>query len=363
MPSRIFTYNPNSPLPGYNQIDDLIIGEIGQNPSNLAPYKWFMGPQEEGRYIFAKSISSRNIPTPDGLNDGNVTFYSSEQTDEDFLKVSSYIRKLETGIDENFLNVSLAIEWLNSNGYWSNKEEIYIPWTPAQIPTANWYDAADEATFTKPSNVISQWNDKSGNNRHMVQSNASFRPSYVSNQLNGLAIVDFLASNRFLDAVVPTRTQGSYYLVAKAISPLIGQAPISFNGASPRGSGILFQQNFGIQPFNTPRPTWVPWGIIGYIEPASLPSANNKVGTYNGNTSPGVLQLDTNTNYFLSPLALGYRQVGGLFMNCQIAEVVICDEIHNATTRQLMEGYLAWKWGLQNNLPVGHPYKNNPPTV
>lgn len=26
------------------------------------------------------------------------------------------------------------------------------------------------------------------------------------------------------------------------------------------------------------------------------------------------------------------------------------------------EGYLAWKWGLQGNLPSGHPYKNSPPT-
>lgn len=30
--------------------------------------------------------------------------------------------------------------------------------------------------------------------------------------------------------------------------------------------------------------------------------------------------------------------------------------------RQQAEGYLAWKWGLQGNLPSGHPYKNNPPT-
>ena len=29
-------------------------------------------------------------------------------------------------------------------------------------------------------------------------------------------------------------------------------------------------------------------------------------------------------------------------------------------TRQA-EGYLAWKWGLQGNLPSNHPYKNNPP--
>ncbi len=30
--------------------------------------------------------------------------------------------------------------------------------------------------------------------------------------------------------------------------------------------------------------------------------------------------------------------------------------------RYKAEGYLAWKWGLQGNLPSSHPYKNNPPT-
>ena len=29
--------------------------------------------------------------------------------------------------------------------------------------------------------------------------------------------------------------------------------------------------------------------------------------------------------------------------------------------RQQMEGYLAWKWGLQGNLPSTHPFKNGPP--
>jgi len=26
------------------------------------------------------------------------------------------------------------------------------------------------------------------------------------------------------------------------------------------------------------------------------------------------------------------------------------------------EGYLAWKWGLEGNLPSDHPYKNSAPT-
>ena len=33
----------------------------------------------------------------------------------------------------------------------------------------------------------------------------------------------------------------------------------------------------------------------------------------------------------------------------------------SATNRQIMEGYLAWKWGLHSSLPTSHPYKSAKP--
>jgi hypothetical protein len=44
-----------------------------------------------------------------------------------------------------------------------------------------------------------------------------------------------------------------------------------------------------------------------------------------------------------------------------IAEVCIFRTPLNNLNRQLIEGYLAWKWGLEANLPVSHPYKNSAP--
>jgi len=43
-----------------------------------------------------------------------------------------------------------------------------------------------------------------------------------------------------------------------------------------------------------------------------------------------------------------------------IAEVVSFSDNSKQT---MVEGYLAWKWGLVSNLPSNHPYKNNPPYV
>jgi hypothetical protein len=44
-----------------------------------------------------------------------------------------------------------------------------------------------------------------------------------------------------------------------------------------------------------------------------------------------------------------------------IAEVVVYNAALSDTDRQTVEGYLAWRWGLQGSLPAGHPYKNCAP--
>ncbi|MFM6187855.1 MAG: hypothetical protein ACKPEQ_31335, partial [Dolichospermum sp.] len=73
-------------------------------------------------------------------------------------------------------------------------------WTPAQIPTALWLDAADASTITLNGSTVSQWNDKSGNGRNATQATASLQPAYNATGINGKpALVadanDFLATN------------------------------------------------------------------------------------------------------------------------------------------------------------------------
>ena len=54
---------------------------------------------------------------------------------------------------------------------------------------------------------------------------------------------------------------------------------------------------------------------------------------------------------------------GGQSWEGPIGEIVIVNSGVSSTVRQQMEGYLAWKWGLEGNLPNDHPYKNSPPTI
>jgi hypothetical protein len=45
-----------------------------------------------------------------------------------------------------------------------------------------------------------------------------------------------------------------------------------------------------------------------------------------------------------------------------ISEIIIYNASLTTTQRQKIEGYLAWKWGLESTLPGGHPYKTAAPT-
>ena len=78
-------------------------------------------------------------------------------------------------------------------------------WTPAEIPTQLWFDGADASTITHSSNSISQWRDKSGNNRHANQGTAGSQPQLVSNALNGKSLLRFDGGDRleFTGGFVP----------------------------------------------------------------------------------------------------------------------------------------------------------------
>jgi hypothetical protein len=102
-----------------------------------------------------------------------------------------------------------------------------------------------------------------------------------------------------------------------------------------------------------------------YSDPGASTASNRSIIRANGTT---VAQANTFTNapktgnpaYTLEIGSLG----GGLIpLVGGFAEIVFLTGTTNDIDRQKMEGYLAWKWGLQGQLPAGHRYKDAAPTV
>jgi hypothetical protein len=108
------------------------------------------------------------------------------------------------------------------------------PWTPANVTTALWLDADDASTITLNGSAVSQWNDKSGNNRHATQASASWQPTRTLSGLNDKTVLTlngvtngqfmvttFNLSDNYSILLIGTKTAQSTD-VTSAVRPLVG---------------------------------------------------------------------------------------------------------------------------------------------
>lgn len=64
-----------------------------------------------------------------------------------------------------------------------------------------------------------------------------------------------------------------------------------------------------------------------------------------------------------SNATIGYTSNTNLYYTGQYKEFIMYLGELTSSSRQRVEGYLAWKWGLQSNLASNHPWRNSQPTV
>ena len=62
------------------------------------------------------------------------------------------------------------------------------------------------------------------------------------------------------------------------------------------------------------------------------------------------------------PLTIGGHSGGANGANFYLSEFLIYNQVVVELDRQIMEGYLAHKWGLASSLPTGHLYKTSAPS-
>jgi len=240
----------------------------------------------------------------------------------------------------------------------------YPVWSPANITTALWLDAADGSTVTTVSGAVSQWNDKSGNGRHVSQATAGSRPSYLASGLNGKNIVRF--DSDFLSASAYNNPTSSYSIFDVAIreSTLEAQGTIF-------GYQVSLDRAFA--GFRSDSNLWHGAGGTSLQNVAFATSAGAYLFEYAiGSTAVSTLRVNTVvrstiTDYTGSAGGSAHQigQGGGtgpIQGIVLVAERVLVSSVITTDTRQRIEGYLAHKWGLTASLPSDHPYKTVGPT-
>jgi len=240
----------------------------------------------------------------------------------------------------------------------------YPVWTPADITTALWLDAADASTVQATAGLVDAWNDKSGNSRN-VSAVSTARPANTATQ-NGRKVLTFDGINDSLTRPGGVITGSSARTVCAVAKPVNGNTFFDFGteAAAQRYSVSLNSAFIGANSAN------IAWSTIAsssygiYVFPQSGSNLSSVTAFWNGTSyastssvSP-TLTLNTGT----TSTAVGCDVSSSSFFSGDIAEIIVMQQAVDTTTRQKLEGYLAWKWGLTANLPAGHPYKTVGPT-
>jgi hypothetical protein len=238
-------------------------------------------------------------------------------------------------------------------------------WTPAQLPASSlgiWYDVSDTASLTLNSGNIAQIADKSGNGRHGVQTVAANQPILNASAINGRPAMQSTAGDRWLTATRTgsALTAGAHFLVFRMDSTgFVASAFSSSTNAFLRNTTSNFSTQWRgntiaqVNSPNTERDANFRVGIFGF-GPADVYRA------IDGTRLSAARASDVATlNTFALLTNAGNPTVGAV--NGLIGEYLFIEGDLTLLDQQRIEGYLAWKWGLQANLPLDHPYRTFPP--
>jgi hypothetical protein len=86
-------------------------------------------------------------------------------------------------------------------------------------------------------------------------------------------------------------------------------------------------------------------------------------GTASGTSLVNLFPLASSMNLANTRFNIGHSTYTGNTFKGSMSEILMYTPTSALTSSQIqqIEGYLAWKWGIQSNLPAGHLYKSSAP--
>jgi hypothetical protein len=181
--------------------------------------------------------------------------------------------------------------------------------------------------------------------------------TFLTNQLNGRGVVRLNTSQTWAIVSQPNPSAYSMFFVTRqtggtnrrVLQGSIGNYLYGYwNGGKNR---LWIENNPG---FLTGANSDTNWDLFSHTRIQN----SAYIWNYNGTTS---YSGSTSLNGPLTGLTINTGGVGNESSDCDVAEIILYNSVLTTLQVQQMEGYLAWKWGLQGNLPANHPYKNAPP--
>jgi hypothetical protein len=207
---------------------------------------------------------------------------------------------------------------------------------------ALWLDAADASTLTLDgSNNVEQWNDKSGNGRHVEQSNATLRPARTLSSINGLTALTFDGTDDRLIGTFASISQPITVFCVVRVDNLGSQRTIFDSRLT-----VIFA-HYTTPPTNYNYHGGVARSFAGVVAGSTYLGAI----TYNGASSSLRINRslvdsgNAGSSSLTDGISVGCTRASSAFHLGAIAELVFYSKVLSAGEITSVENYLAAKWG------------------
>ena len=259
-------------------------------------------------------------------------------------------------------------------------------WEPAELLPTGWYDASDLGTITASEGAVSEWEDRSGNDNHLMQDSSDHQPTSGTSMINGLNVLDFSEDYIFTETGLGADIYTVFMVTSNNIEItsstddmlLLSTAgdEVSTGDGFGDSTGALDNQVLAVFDEITPNTYQRRQGVSS----AALPSI--PVGTHmytyaldsdwfiGFNGSDDLRDLTSGDGrspmLFADSFSIGagarrHPSDVEFFYDGSVGEVILLDRSVTEEERQRVEGYLAHKWGVTTSLPETHPYKTRSP--
>jgi hypothetical protein len=249
-------------------------------------------------------------------------------------------------------------------------------WQPSAVSgCVLWLDAADRSTISLSASSVTQWRDKSASGYTFVPGAS---PTSGVNTINGLNVITTNGSQHLqITNYSQNFTAASFFCVFRPTQTFSTWSFLPIFMSQTTGAPYFYPELSGVSPFNY----LFAFGVknVGglnldmglssianntYLITGILPGNASNFGNINGSLAPssGTGSALTSGLTNVTIYAVGIPGFGSEPRAGQYGEMIMFNRAVSTQERQQVEGYLAWKWGLQGSLPANHPFRLFPPS-
>ena len=232
-------------------------------------------------------------------------------------------------------------------------------WLDGADSTTMFQDTAGTSLVTSTGQTVRRWNDKSGRGCNATQ--AGNAPTW-----NSAGYTTFTRTSaqtlRLPDGTLPYSAVNTAYSMFAVVRPTVASAILTILCSGSAGTNLFngLQINYGqlsnlwyandvgggsvpLNVFSIASATYTGSSRAVFLTGSNITTTNST--GWAGTISNNIIGLESATNN---------HPFGG-----DIAELIVYPTALSVTDRQRIEGYLAWKWGIQGSLPGSvNPFAN-----